>query len=65
VKVTDVDPIRKRIALSIKQTVEAPEKRTHKVYTQKNGHINKQKARVNESASMEDAINVLRRKFGK
>ncbi|MGN6264136.1 MAG: helix-hairpin-helix domain-containing protein, partial [Ginsengibacter sp.] len=65
VKVTEVDLVRKRIALSIKQTMEAPEKRTHKVYPQKNGHSNKQKASVNESASMEDAINVLRRKFGK
>ena len=65
VKVIEVDLVRKRIALSIKQTMEAPEKRTHKVHPQKNGHPNKQKALVNESASMEDAINVLRRKFGK
>ena len=68
VKVTEVDLSRKRIALSIKQTQEAPDKRQHKQHDQRNGvskYSNKQKAPVNESASMEDAINVLRKKFGK
>ena len=68
VKVTEVDLSRKRIALSIKQTQEAPDKRPHKQHDQRNGvskYSNKQKAPVNESASMEDAINVLRKKFGK
>ena len=68
VKVTEVDLTRKRIALSIKQTQEAPDKRQHKQHDQRNGvskYSNKQKAPVNESASMEDAINVLRKKFGK
>ena len=68
VKVTEVDLARKRIALSIKQTQEAPDKRPHKQHDQRNGvskYSNKQKAPVNESASMEDAINVLRKKFGK
>ena len=68
VKVTEVDLARKRIALSIKQTQEAPDKRQYKQHDQRNGvskYSNKQKASASESASMEDAISVLRKKFGK
>ena len=68
VKVTEVDLARKRIALSIKQTQQAPDKRQHKQRDQRNGvskSSHQQKVSVSESASMEDAINVLRKKFGK
>jgi uncharacterized protein len=68
VKVTEVDLARKRIALSIKQTQQASDKRQHKQRDQRNGvskSSHQQKVSVSESASMEDAINVLRKKFGK
>lgn len=53
VKVTEVDVARKRIALSIKQTQEAPQKQQRKPQPQK------------ESANMNDALSALRKKFGK
>jgi uncharacterized protein len=68
VKVTEVDLARKRIALSIKQTQQASDKRQHKQRDQRNGvskSSHQQKVSVSESASIEDAINVLRKKFGK
>lgn len=68
VKVMEVDLPRKRIALSIKQTHEAPE-RSHKGPGQKaaTGHApNKHlKPKEKESSSMEDAMSLLKKKFGK
>ncbi len=67
VKVVEVDLQRKRIALSIKQTQEMPERGQHKP-THRNGNhnfSNKPSAAEKESASMEDAMSVLRKKFGK
>lgn len=68
VKVTEVDLPRKRIALSIKQTQESakrPENR-HDQKKHANSHsqnnFNKQEK---ESTTMEDAMNLLRKKFGK
>jgi uncharacterized protein len=77
VKVVEVDLPRKRIALSIKQTQEAPVSRKmqqnfnnkksaigHKQFSksnQQNGSDHHKK----ESDSMEDAISLLRKKFGK
>jgi uncharacterized protein len=68
VKVVEVDLPRKRIALSIKQTEETPERRQHKPTGHRNSNnnfSNKQSATVKESASMEDAMSLLRKKFGK
>jgi uncharacterized protein len=68
VKVVEVDLPRKRIALSIKQTQEAPERRQDRRPGHRNGHhnfSNKPSTAVTESASMEDAMSALRKKFGK
>jgi uncharacterized protein len=68
VKVVEVDLPRKRIALSIKQTQEAPERRQDMRPGHRNGHhnfSNKPSTAVTESASMEDAMSALRKKFGK
>ncbi len=68
VKVVEVDLPRKRIALSIKQTMEAPERSQQKVFQPKQGNtyptqnpLKKEK----ESTSMEEAMNLLKKKFGK
>ena len=69
VKVVEVDLARKRIALSIKQTQEAPERSRHKESGSKTSHTyssNKHPAgKEKESASIEDAMSLLRKKFGK
>ena len=62
VKVLEVDLPRKRIALSIKQTQEAPTKNQRLA---KSNHQNSSKPKEKETASMEDAISLLRKKFGK
>lgn len=60
VKVLDVDMHRKRIALSIKQTTEPPTKKS----APKKQHIHVPKKNKTEH-SMEDALSLLKRKFGK
>jgi uncharacterized protein len=81
VKVTEVDIARKRIALSIKQTQEMPKQHTaaerqgnsnFKVnkpaipIKKSNNNLDKQTPVVSkEPASMEDALALLKRKFGK
>ncbi len=75
VKVTEVDLARKRIALSIKQTQELPSNRRQNFNKQepatgnrqfvKNNQQNLSKQTEKESANMEDAISLLRKKFGK
>ena len=65
VKVVEVDMIRKRIALSIKQTQELPEKSQQKVPGKNKSHSNSFTTKEKESASMEDAMSLLRKKFGK
>ena len=70
VKVLEVDLIRKRIALSIKQTQDAPVKNQSQQGNQhKFGNIQRGSSRENHlekgSASMEDAMCLLRKKFGK
>ena len=62
VKVMEVDLPRKRIALSIKQTQESP---TRNQRPAKSNYANSSKPKENETASMEDAISLLRKKFGK
>ncbi|MBX3239058.1 MAG: RNA-binding transcriptional accessory protein [Chitinophagaceae bacterium] len=63
VKVTEVDTVRKRIALSIKQTQEAPARSTDG-YRQA-GKRPEKRAPDLSSASMSDALNALKKKFGK
>jgi uncharacterized protein len=68
VKVVEVDLPRKRIALSIKQTQEAPGRRHQQGSRPKEGKKHssqKLQAKEEESASMEDAMSLLRKKFGK
>ena len=68
VKVTEVDLARKRIALSIRQTQEAPkhnETRHGQQNRGKGNHKNHSDRIEKESASMEDAMSLLRKKFGK
>lgn len=69
VKVMDVDKVRKRIALSIKQTQEAPKTNnrqgsSHPSYPANHRQsISKQFENKNES--MEDALSLLKKKFGR
>ncbi len=74
VKITDVDINRKRIALSIKQTQEVPLNRNQRsiAIKQKPVKINqpqvsayKQKNVIKENDSMDDALSLLKKKFGK
>lgn len=68
VKVMEVDIVRKRIALSIKQTQAAPstrEPRLRYVSKDKNYLQNRSKEPEKESGSMEDAMSLLKKKFGK
>lgn len=59
VRVLEVDMARKRISLSIKQTQEAP------VKNQRSGRATQRRQRPSESASMDDALSLLKKKFGK
>jgi uncharacterized protein len=61
VKVTEIDIPRKRIALSIKQTQEAPQR------SQKQQHIKQQPQKEKDvsSMNMNDALGLLKKKFGK
>ncbi len=63
VKVLEVDTARKRIALSIKQTQEAPAKQ-HPRGNSNNSNRNRNEP-AKESNSMEDAMSLLKKKFGK
>ena len=65
VKVVEVDLSRKRIALSIKQTLELPEGSQGKVPRKNNGRPGSSTRDEKESASMENAMSMLRKKFGK
>ncbi len=61
VKVMEVDKTRKRIALSIKQTQEAPRSEQRPRH---NGNDNRRE-KPKESNSMEDAMSLLKKKFGR
>ena len=77
VKVMEVDLARKRIALSIKQTQEAPVNRKLQLTSRKqqsaknnqqsamNHHQDHSKQPEKESTNMEDAISLLRKKFSR
>ena len=67
VKVVEVDVARKRIALSIKQTQEAPhnERRQKPHSRSMTSSATRQQQPSHENMSMEDAMNLLKKKFGK
>ncbi|WP_207493164.1 Tex family protein [Aridibaculum aurantiacum] len=68
VKVTEVDVARKRIALSIKQTQEAPQRQQRPQQYQSKGNFNNKgnfKKQEREPATMDDALAALKKKFGK
>jgi uncharacterized protein len=67
VKVLEVDLARKRIALSIKQTQEAPvrNQKPAKSYRPQSQQQSHSKHPESESANMDDAMSLLRKKFGK
>lgn len=60
VKVLEVDAARKRIALSIKQTMEGPAKKSHNGPKQ-----DKHKKEAPRETSMNDALSMLKKKFGR
>jgi uncharacterized protein len=62
VKVLEVDIPRKRIALSIKQTQEMPDRQESQ---RKSYQPNRPKQAENASGNMHDALNLLKKKFGK
>ena len=73
VKVTEVDIARKRIALSIKQTQEAPVNRNQRRAVPHQRPVSRQPLTSNaqqknvlkESDNMQDALSLLKKKFGK
>lgn len=66
VKVLEVDTVRKRIALSIKQTQEAPQRQErHHSRPQQSFKNNPPKKVAKEPETMEDALSLLKKKFGR
>ncbi len=61
VKVTEVDIARKRIALSIKQTMDMPERKA----APKQDNKHKQPTTPQKETTVNDALNLLKKKFGK
>jgi uncharacterized protein len=64
VKVTEVDAVRKRIALSIKQTQEPPARNQHH-HNQAGGQLHGKSAKAKPEPTMNDALAALKNKFGK
>lgn len=66
VKVTEVDAVRKRIALSIKQTEEPPARNQHHYKrTGGQGQLHARPAKTKPEPTMNDALAALKHKFGK
>ncbi|MBL0144403.1 MAG: RNA-binding transcriptional accessory protein [Chitinophagaceae bacterium] len=61
VKILEVDAARKRIALSIKQTIEMPSKNTRLKFNTSN----QQSKKINTEVPLTDALAALKQKFGK
>ncbi len=61
VKILEVDAVRKRIALSIKQTIEMPSKNTRLKFNTSN----QQSKKINTEVPLTDALAALKQKFGK
>ncbi len=64
VKVLEVDTLRKRIALSIKQTLEAPQRQEYRRDSAKRFEKKAKETDV-ASGSLTDALSALKKKFGK
>lgn len=64
VKVLEVDHARKRIALSIKQTQEAPARNERRNFGGNNKRLDKKEPDLS-AASLTDALSALKKKFGK
>lgn len=64
VKVLEVDPVRKRIALSIKQTQEAPQRKEFRKGNARSFEKKEKEADLS-NASLADALGALKKKFGK
>lgn len=64
VKVLEVDQARKRIALSIKQTLEAPQRREFRKGNTRSFEKKEREADLS-NASLADALGALKKKFGK
>ena len=65
VKVTEVDVARKRIALSIKQTLEPPARQQRNISTKPFNNATKTKELIEVALPLEDALALLKKKFGK
>ena len=65
VLVTEVDIARKRIALSIKQATEAPARKDKPAPPQPRKEFSKPKPKEPEPLNMNDALSMLKNKFGK
>ena len=65
VKVLEVDLVRKRIALSIKQTQEAPAKSTRPIRSQQTNKQFPSKEQDLSNMDVSDALAVLKKRFGK
>jgi uncharacterized protein len=65
VKVTEVDVARKRIALSIKQTQEAPQRKEKQNFSYKSNTQNYKERKPQPALEMGDALAMLKKKFGK
>jgi uncharacterized protein len=64
VKVLEVDTARKRISLSIKQTLEAPARKERPQHRKDFGGRN-EKNQPQKEVTMDDALSLLKKKFGK
>ena len=64
VKVLEVDPVRKRISLSIKQTLEAPQRKEFRKGNNRAPERKEKQPNLSE-ASLTDALSALKKKFGK
>ena len=65
VKVTEVDVARKRIALSIKQTLEPPARQQRNISTKPFNSPTKTREAVETALPLGDALALLKKKFGK
>jgi protein Tex len=65
VKILEVDTVRKRIALSIKQTQEAPAKKSSGFKSQGTNNKPAPKTEDVSNMNMNDALSMLKKRFGK
>ncbi len=65
VKVLEIDQIRKRISLSIKQTQEAPQRKEFRKNNNRHSERKEDKQPDLSEATLSDALSALKKKFGK